>query len=81
MSAYQQLRTKQRERDTMKQATRVTRIDTHRACLMDAEADDAAPEGAWVPVDTPASPWIGAKLGAAAIVAVALLATAALVWP
>lgn len=55
------------------------RTDLHRPCLM--ESDDAAPEGAWVQGKPPASPWIGAKLGAAAIAAVAILAAAALVWP
>jgi hypothetical protein len=63
----------------MKKAKRVTRTDTHRPCVMDVEAD-AAPEGAWKPLEPPASPWIGA-IGVAAIVAIALLATAALVWP
>jgi hypothetical protein len=66
MSAYQQLRTKQRER--------ITRIDTHR--VMELEADDAAPEGAWTPIAPiktveEEAPWLWLLYGVAILATVA----------
>lgn len=73
----------------MNQTNHFARIDTHRVQLMELEAKQCAPEGAWTPIppkkapriprETSASVWVGPVLGALSLSAVAILSYVALV--